>query len=116
MLNLVVKRGTSANGGTEGEIYVNDEKFGFTIEDVNRYLEQYLVEGSNDYTELLKHKIPGKTCIPAGEYEIKMRVYDVNGVYAASDTFSFLVNSIPSPSALALLGLGTAVAARRRRF
>ncbi|MBS0190713.1 MAG: PEP-CTERM sorting domain-containing protein [Phycisphaerales bacterium] len=51
-----------------------------------------------------------------GEYEIKMRVYDVNGVYAASDTFSFLVNSIPSPSALALLGLGTAVAARRRRF
>ena len=72
MLNLIVKRGASANGGTEGEIYVNDEKFGFTIEDVNRYLEQYLVEGSNDYTELLKHKIPGKTCIPAGEYEIKM--------------------------------------------
>lgn len=50
-----------------------------------------------------------------GEYEIKMRVYDVNGVYAASDTFSFLVNSVPSPSALALFGLGSIGAARRRR-
>jgi hypothetical protein len=50
-----------------------------------------------------------------GEYEIKMRVYDLNGVYTASDSFSFLVNSIPSPSGLAMLGLGGLVASRRRR-
>lgn len=50
-----------------------------------------------------------------GEYEIKVRVYDLNGVYAASDSFSFLVTSIPSPSGLALLGLGGLAASRRRR-
>lgn len=50
-----------------------------------------------------------------GEYEIKMRVYDVNGVYAASESFSFLVNSIPSPSVLPALALGGLVAGRRRR-
>ncbi len=50
-----------------------------------------------------------------GEYEIKMRVYDVNGVYGASDSFSFLVNSIPSPSSAGVLALAGVVWARRRR-
>ncbi len=50
-----------------------------------------------------------------GEYEISMRVYDVNNKFAASDSFTFLVNSIPAPSSLALIGLAGAVSARRRR-
>jgi hypothetical protein len=50
-----------------------------------------------------------------GEYEISMRVYDVNNKFAASESFTFLVNSIPGPSSLALIGLAGAVSARRRR-
>ena len=68
MLNLIVKRGASANGGTEGVMLINGEKFCYTIEDENRFLEQYLP----DVDMLLKHKIAGRTCIPAGRYEIKM--------------------------------------------
>lgn len=50
-----------------------------------------------------------------GEYEIKMRAYDANGIYGTSESFSFLVNSIPSPSSAGLLALSGAVAVRRRR-
>ena len=68
MLELLVKRNMSSSGGTEGTLGVNGEKFCYTIEDENRFLEQYLP----DVDLLLKHKIAGKTCIPAGRYEIKM--------------------------------------------
>lgn len=50
-----------------------------------------------------------------GEYEVKMRVYDVNGVYADSDSFSFIVNSIPSPSSLGVLAGAGVLSLRRRR-
>lgn len=50
-----------------------------------------------------------------GEYEVGVRVYDTTGTYAASDVFTFRVNSVPTPGAMALLGMGGLVAARRRR-
>lgn len=50
-----------------------------------------------------------------GIYEITMRVYDVNGIYAASEPFTFQVNSVPAPGALAALVLAGRAGARRRR-
>lgn len=50
-----------------------------------------------------------------GLYEISMRVYDTTGTYASSDVFTFQINSIPTPGAAAVLGLGGLLAARRRR-
>lgn len=50
-----------------------------------------------------------------GVYEVTMRAYDVNGVYAASEPFTFQVNSIPAPGALATLALAGLAGARRRR-
>jgi hypothetical protein len=50
-----------------------------------------------------------------GEYEVKMRVYDANGIYGTSESFSFLVNSIPSPASVGVLGLAGAFGSRRRR-
>lgn len=50
-----------------------------------------------------------------GRYEVAVRVYDVNNVYAASDVFTFQVNSIPTPSAAGMLGLAGLAAFRRRR-
>lgn len=50
-----------------------------------------------------------------GEYEVSMRVYDVNNKFAASESFTFLVNSVPAPSSVALLGLAGTIVSRRRR-
>jgi len=50
-----------------------------------------------------------------GEYEVKMRVYDANGIYGTSESFSFLVNSIPSPASVGVLALAGAFGSRRRR-
>ncbi len=50
-----------------------------------------------------------------GEYEISMRVYDVNNKYAASESFTFLVNSVPTPGSLALLAFAGVASTRRRR-
>ncbi len=49
-----------------------------------------------------------------GTYEITMRAYDINGVYAASEALSFQVTSVPAPGAMALLALGGAAVRRRR--
>ncbi len=49
-----------------------------------------------------------------GLYEVTMRVYDTTGKYTSSVEYSYLVNSVPAPSSLALLALG-ATALRRRR-
>lgn len=51
----------------------------------------------------------------AGEYEVAMRVYDVNGVYLPSETYTFQVNSIPGPGAAAVAGLGAIMIGGRRR-
>ncbi|MBX3360421.1 MAG: hypothetical protein KF912_10090 [Phycisphaeraceae bacterium] len=50
-----------------------------------------------------------------GIYEITMRAYDVNGVYAASEPFTFQINSVPAPGALATLALAGLAGTRRRR-
>ncbi len=50
-----------------------------------------------------------------GVYEITMRAYDVNGIYAASEPFTFQINSLPTPGALATLALAGLAGARRRR-
>lgn len=50
-----------------------------------------------------------------GVYEITMRVYDVNGIYAASEPFTFQVNSVPTPGALATLAIAGLAGVRRRR-
>lgn len=36
--------------------------------------------------------------------DVSMRVYDTTGTYAASDVFTFQINSIPGPSGAAVLG------------
>lgn len=51
-----------------------------------------------------------------GEYEVKMRVYDANGIYGTSESFSFLVNSIPSPASVGLLAFASVLGTRRRRL
>lgn len=45
-------------------------------------------------------------------WEVVMQVRDVNGAYAASESFS--VTFVPEPASLALLALGALVAVRRR--
>lgn len=50
-----------------------------------------------------------------GTYEVTMRVYDVNNVYAASEALTFQVTSVPAPGAAALLALGGLAPKRRRR-
>lgn len=50
-----------------------------------------------------------------GTYEISMRAYDLNGVYAASEALTFQVTSVPAPGAVALLALGGLVGRRRTR-
>jgi hypothetical protein len=66
---LDLYRRPSKEGGTEGELFINGSKTRefWTIEDQSRELEKYTL----DVAELLKHKVPGATCIPAGEYEIE---------------------------------------------
>jgi hypothetical protein len=49
-----------------------------------------------------------------GTYEIAMRVYDLNGKYATSESFTFQVTSVPAPGALVLFA-GAPLIARRRR-
>ena len=50
-----------------------------------------------------------------GEYEVAMRVRDVNGIYATSEAFTFQVNSVPAPGATALAALGGLALGHRRR-
>lgn len=50
-----------------------------------------------------------------GVYEVTMRAYDVNGIYTASEPFTFQINSVPTPGALATLALAGLAATRRRR-
>lgn len=50
-----------------------------------------------------------------GVYEVAMRAYDVNGRYTPSETFTFQINSIPSPSNAATMAAVTLLATGRRR-
>lgn len=50
-----------------------------------------------------------------GEYEVALRVYDRNGVYTPSESYTFLVNSVPAPGCGALLAIWGLVGLRRRR-
>lgn len=53
----------------------------------------------------------------AGTYEVTLRAYDANGVFA-SDALSevrFLVTAVPAPASVGVLGLAGLAAARRRR-
>jgi hypothetical protein len=80
MFYLDVRRHATKDGGTEGELYINnsDVMSYWTIEDQDRNLEKYV----SDIPELLKHKVAGKTCIPAGEYEV---------VYTMSNRFKVMM-------------------------
>lgn len=50
-----------------------------------------------------------------GQYEVAMRVYDTTGKFAASEAFTFQVNSVPSTGALAALAMAGLTSSRRRR-
>lgn len=50
-----------------------------------------------------------------GEYEVALRAYDRNGVYAPTESYTFLVNSVPTPGCGVLLGLASMAGLRRRR-
>lgn len=50
-----------------------------------------------------------------GEYEVALRAYDRNGVYAPTESYTFLVNSVPAPGCGALLGIAGVASLRRRR-
>lgn len=51
-----------------------------------------------------------------GEYEVALRAYDRNGVYTPTESYTFLVNSVPAPSAMGVLGIAGIASARRRRM
>jgi MYXO-CTERM domain-containing protein len=50
-----------------------------------------------------------------GQYEVAMRLYDTTGKFAASEAFTFQINSVPSTGGLAALALAGLTSARRRR-
>lgn len=65
-MKLVLKRKYFKSNYTIGHLYINDKYFCDTLEDKNRDLNK---NGKFDNGE---YKVPNETCIPFGEYEIKM--------------------------------------------
>lgn len=57
MINIDVKRHRFEKDYTEGQMFLNNMFFGYTLEDTVRDLTK-------------EAKVPGKTAIPSGEYEI----------------------------------------------
>lgn len=57
MFNLLLKRLSYTLKSTQGELFLNDEYFSYTLEDTSR--------GENI-------KIFGETCIPTGKYKVKL--------------------------------------------
>lgn len=55
------------------------------------------------------------TDAPVGEYDISIRAIDAGGYFAASEAVTFRLSVVPEPTTLALLGLGGAAMAWRRR-
>ncbi|MCR4959520.1 MAG: DUF5675 family protein [Prevotella sp.] len=66
-LELEIKRIAAKPDYTIGHLYVNGQHFCDTLENTDRGLEQTMSLG-----ELLKKKVPGKTAIPKGTYQITM--------------------------------------------
>lgn len=67
VLELELKRTIKDNSYTEGELSVNGNFFGYTIEDKDRGLKQ-----NDDSTKINKLLVLGETAIPAGRYQVVM--------------------------------------------
>ena len=65
-MKLVLKRKHFKSNYTIGHLYINDKYFCDTLEDKNRDINK---NGKFDNGE---YKVSNETCIPFGEYEIKM--------------------------------------------
>ncbi|RVU01083.1 hypothetical protein EOD41_10740 [Mucilaginibacter limnophilus] len=63
--NLTVRRKWYTNNTTTGELYINGSFFCYTLEDVCRDLNR-----DGDLNDPGEKKVPGKTCIPAGRYQV----------------------------------------------
>jgi len=59
ILNLKLVRQKSSEKSTEGELFINDAFFCYTLEDVHRDV-----------------KVMHETCIPAGKYQVKLTYSD----------------------------------------
>lgn len=64
-MELLVKRFKNAVNYSAGKLYINGEFFSYTLEDTNRFLTSEMSE-----EEIKKVKVPEKTAIPRGKYEV----------------------------------------------
>lgn len=64
-MKILVKRIAKKEKYTIGHLFINDEYFCDTIEDIDRGLDDSMTE-----SEIKKIKIKGKTAIPTGEYKL----------------------------------------------
>lgn len=64
-MKLVLTRYLLDPGYTLGALFVNGEKFGYTLEDAVREHET-----ATGWTWERSYKVPGKTAIPGGQYEV----------------------------------------------
>lgn len=69
MLKLKLKRIPNLPNYTIGRLYINDEFFCDTLEDVDRNLKS-----DDSLDKIKKVKIYGKTAIPKGTYKINMNI------------------------------------------
>lgn len=68
-MEILVKRIAKKNLYTIGKMYIDGTYFCDVLEDTDRGLQQ-----SMELSEIVSKKVPNKTAIPAGTYEIAMNI------------------------------------------